>query len=581
MNGFIRVALYARVSSQKQADERTIESQKQALLERLQRDGFQLDPNFMFCDDGYSGSTLQRPALESLRDQIALSVIHRVYILSPDRLSRKMAHQAILLDEFSKQQCDVIFLSQEGLPDSPESNLLIQMQGMIAEYEREKILERTRRGRRHAAVCGSVSVFGRAPYGYRYISKAAGGGKACWEIDPEKSRTVRFMFEQVGKHQVSIRAICRELESREIVSPKGNSQWVPATVHGILTNPAYCGQAKYGKQHMVPRKPGNRAKRGDPPVPRQAKVAVATPVEEQVTISVPAIVSESLFEIVGLCMKENRQRQRQWKSGSKYLLSGMLICGQCGSAYCSRRQGGGKYHYYRCIGTDGSRQGYKPICSNSSVCAGELETEIWRDVCQLLRDPSRLAAELKRRQSQPSELADQLANQTRRVDKLRQQMDRLIDVYTEGVIEKADFTSRLARLRSRHDQETATLAGLQDHLAAPDVALAAQNLQALAEQVSDQLDSATDSLKRSVLKLLIKHIEIHPEEVRIIYKVPQNPFELGHLGGHFLQHCSRRPAVPTGTNLQIRKTYRSEMGNREVISGLFLRRTAPMKFQLL
>lgn len=295
MNGFKRVAIYARVSSQKQADDNTIESQLDAIRSRIRRDGFEHDSRFEFCDEGYSGSVLRRPALEAFRDLIFNSLIDRVYILAPDRLARRLAHQAILMEEFEKQQCEVVFLNQEGLPNSPESNLLIQMQGMIAEYEREKILERTRRGRRYAAAAGSVSVFGRAPYGYRYISKHQSGGEARWEIDLVKSQTIRFMFEQVAKHGTTLNGICRELETRQIVSPKGNPKWNTSTVLGILTNPAYTGQAKYGKERLVPRKPGRRAKRGDPAIPRQSKVAVATPPEEQITIPVPAITSQSVF----------------------------------------------------------------------------------------------------------------------------------------------------------------------------------------------------------------------------------------------------------------------------------------------
>ena len=126
-----------------------------------------------FCDNGYSGADLVRPALERLRDLVATSSIDRLYVHSPDRLSRKMAHQAILMEEFRKFDCEIVFLNQHGINDSPEANLLVQMQGMIAEYEREKILERTRRGRKHSASQGNVSVFSGAPYGYRYIRPRA------------------------------------------------------------------------------------------------------------------------------------------------------------------------------------------------------------------------------------------------------------------------------------------------------------------------------------------------------------------------------------------------------------------------
>jgi site-specific DNA recombinase len=276
-------------------------------------------------------------------------MIDRLYVHSPDRLARKFAHQAILLDELNKHGCEVIFLNQDGLPESPETKMLIQMQGMFAEYEREKILERTRRGRRYSASRGNVSVFGRAPYGYRYVSKRASRGEARWEIDPVESETVRFIFELVGQQGYSLAAVCRELKSRGTRTRQGKSNWARATLHGILLNPAYCGEASYGKTRLCPRKPGRRAKRGDPVVPRQAKVAVATPVEEQIMIPVPSLVEKPLFEVVRKRMEENRGRQRERQNGPKYLLSGLLICGHCGSAYCSRRQGSAQSTYYRCL----------------------------------------------------------------------------------------------------------------------------------------------------------------------------------------------------------------------------------------
>ncbi len=125
MTGIIRVALYARVSSRQQADAHTIDSQTQAIRQRIERDGFAVDENAIFCDEGYSGSELLRPALEMLRDRIAASMIDCLYVHTPDRLARKYSHQALLLEEFSKHSCRVIFGDHEGLADNPETNLLV------------------------------------------------------------------------------------------------------------------------------------------------------------------------------------------------------------------------------------------------------------------------------------------------------------------------------------------------------------------------------------------------------------------------------------------------------------------------
>jgi site-specific DNA recombinase len=169
MDETLRTAMYARVSSERQADELTIQSQVAALEQRIAADGLKLEDELRFLDDGYSGHSLQRPALERLRDMAWAGAVDRLYVHSPDRLARKYAYQVVLLEELAKHEIEVVFLNHDARPDSPEGTLLLQMQGMFAEYERAKILERSRRGRRHAARQGRVSVLGHAPYGYRYL----------------------------------------------------------------------------------------------------------------------------------------------------------------------------------------------------------------------------------------------------------------------------------------------------------------------------------------------------------------------------------------------------------------------------
>jgi site-specific DNA recombinase len=545
MNQETRVASYARVSSQKQADEATIESQRQAVLNRIQRDQFELPKELEFCDDGFSGSQLLRPALEQLRDQINLGLVDRLYVLSPDRLARNFAHQAILLDEFEKRQCKVIFLSQEGLPASPEANLLIQMQGMIAEYEREKILERTRRGRRHAATAGKVSVFGGAPFGYRYIGKQEGGGEASWEIDPQNSEVVKLIFDLVGNERQTLGAVCRELQRRRIRTPSGKQRWARATVTGILQNPAYYGQAKFGRERLTPRKPGRRAKRGDPAIPRRAKVTVATKPEDQITISVPAIIAEPLFNEVAKVMDENRKRQRARKKGSSYLLSGMLLCAQCDSAYCSRTQGGRQY--YRCLGTDRhrlSKAGSDSIklCNNPSVKGPELEAQVWAELCKVLSQPERLVDELQRQREASPEAESKVDKQRQRVRQLRDRLDRLIDAYESGMLLKSEFQTRVGPLRQQHDRETFALANFSED--DRPTAEAIESLESITEKVGARLQDADFELKRTLLQLLIKRIEIDTSEIRIIYKVPLRPFRQSpaSVRGE-LHHCTLRHVV--------------------------------------
>jgi site-specific DNA recombinase len=236
------VALYARVSSDQQNEGKTIESQVADLRTRIAETGATRSSQLEFIDNGYSGATLIRPALERLRDVAAAGGIDHLYVHCPDRLARNYAHQVLLLEEFLRAGVEVSFLNRE-VGQTPEDQLLLQVQGMIAEYERAKILERSRRGKRHGAQVGKVSVLGGAPYGYRYITKQEGAGEASFEIMWEEARVVRQVFEWVGRDRCSIGEVRRRLEAAKERTRTGKTVWDRATIGGMLHNPAYKGEA--------------------------------------------------------------------------------------------------------------------------------------------------------------------------------------------------------------------------------------------------------------------------------------------------------------------------------------------------
>jgi len=239
----IQTAIYARVSSAQQAEAHTVASQVAALRERVAADDLPLPEALQFIDEGYSGATLVRPALERLRDLAAAGALDRLYVHSPDRLARKYAYQVLLVDEFQHAGVEVIFLNRE-LGQSPEDDLLLQVQGTMAEYERAKIIERHRRGKLHAARAGTVNVLSGAPYGYHYISKYEGHGQARYEAVPDEARVVRQVFDWVGRDRLTIGEVCRRLTQAGEVTRSGKTIWDRSVVWGMLKNPAYrsgCG----------------------------------------------------------------------------------------------------------------------------------------------------------------------------------------------------------------------------------------------------------------------------------------------------------------------------------------------------
>ena len=161
-----------------------------------------------------------------------MGAVDRLYIHSPDRFARQYAYQVLLVDEFNRAGVEVIFFNRE-LGRSPEDDLLLQVQGMMAEYERAKMLERHRRGKRHAAHAGSVNVLVAAPYGYRDIPKHHGGGQARDEILAEEAQVVRQMFDWVGHERMTIGDVCRRLSRAGEPTRTGKSVWDRSAVWGL------------------------------------------------------------------------------------------------------------------------------------------------------------------------------------------------------------------------------------------------------------------------------------------------------------------------------------------------------------
>jgi site-specific DNA recombinase len=451
----LQIAIYARVCSEQQAEANTIASQLAALRERVLNDEVILRDDMQFIDEGYSGATLLRPALERLRDLIAAGGVDRLYIHSPDRLARKYAYQVLLIDEFRKAGVEVSFLNRK-LGQTPEDDLLLQVQGMMAEYERAKIMERNRRGKLHAARNGSVNILGTAPYGYRYINKHQGNGTGYFEIILEETRVVKEIFQWVGQERISIGEVCRRLNQAGELTRSGKTWWDRTTIWGMLKNPAYKGSAAFGKTKVGPIKPRIRAQRGHSEQPKRPYSIYDVEKEQWITISVPAIVSEELFDAVAEQLQENRQHARQRKRGASYFLQGLVCCKQCGHSYygkpVSNKSAKGQtrdYAYYRCIGTDAYRFGGQRICANKQVRTDLLEAVVWAEVKNLLEQPQRLEMEYQRRLQTPSSLLDAPATLELQINKLRQGIARLIDSYAEGFIERVEFEPRIKQMKER------------------------------------------------------------------------------------------------------------------------------------
>src|SRR5271157_4721688 len=543
-NDDLRVALYARVSGEQQAKEDTIDSQLEAVTQRIASDGLECDPELRFVDDGYSGSILVRPGLERLRDQAAAGAIDRLYMLDPDRLSRKYAYQVLILEELTQCGVEVVFL-RNPVGRGPEQDLLLQVQGMIAEYERAKIMERCRRGKQHAARRGSVNVLSGAPYGYRYGGKHEGGGEARYQVVAEEARVVRKIFEWVGQERCSIGEVRRRLQRDGVPTRTGKPAWDRATIWLMLKNPAYKGTAAFGKTRSGPLKPQRlRPQRGRPEQPRRPISRIDTSSEDQTLIAVPGLVSEELFGAVQAQLEENRQRRRDRPRGGRYLLQGLVVCKRCGyGCYgkpVSRASAKGKvpYAYYRCTGSDAYRFGGQRLCWNKQLRTDVLDAAVWEDVRHLLSEPERVRAEYERR------LQGEVAGPNREVEQInklinnaKKLISRLIDAYGDGLLDKSEFEPRISTARERLAKLESECRQRMDEAAQEsELRLVIGQLEEFAKRVSQELQEPDWNTRREVVRALVKKVEIDERELRIVYRVSPSPFEGGTQQG-YLQHC--------------------------------------------
>jgi site-specific DNA recombinase len=539
-----RVALYARVSTDKQAQQGTIDSQVSLLRSKIESEQETLESGLCFCDDGVSGAKLARPALERLRDQAAAGLIDRLYVLAPDRLARRHVDQLVLLDELHRHGVEVVFVNRPATA-TPEDQLLVQVQGVMAEYERAKILERSRRGRLHAARCGRVTVLTRAAYGYRYVDKCSGGGQASYEVLEDQAQIVRQIFAWVGQEGCSLAEVVRRLERLKVPTQTGLKRWDRSTILGLLTNPAYQGQAAYGKTRRGERQPRLRPLRSKPEVPKHAYSTHRQGPADQIPIPVPALVSAELFAAVQERLQENRQRLRQQRRGARYLLQGLLVCGCCGYAITgkgkSRPEQSGTA-YYHCLGTDGYRFGGRAVCRNRAQRVEDLDAAVWNDVCGLLNEPERLGHEFERRHERRRPDQATLEEQRLRaaLAKTKKGMSRLLDVFTEGLVDEEAFQPRMRDLQERLRKLEVELARLSEQAQhTRELQLVFSRVEEFADQVKAELTTADWTTRREILRAMVKRVEVGEDTIRVVYKVPAHPFVKAPEGGQ-VQHCWSR-----------------------------------------
>jgi site-specific DNA recombinase len=519
-------AIYARVSSDRQKENHTITSQTAALKEYAQTHDYLVPAEWVFEDEGYSGATLVRPGLEALRDLAARGEIQAALVYSPDRLSRKYAYQVLLAEELQRCGVSLVFL-QAPAGETAEDRLLAQLQGMIAEYERAQILERSRRGKRHKAQGGVVSVLSGAPYGYRYVKKSDTTA-AYYEVIEAEAEVVRRVFDLYTRAGLSINAITRHLNQQQVATRRGDSRWERSTVWALLRNPSYQGKACYGKTETRPRQRITRPLRRRNRLPSRNSASHERPRQDWIEIAVPALVDERTFAFAQEQLEKNRHYSRR-RTIEPTLLQGMLVCRDCGYALyrTSTRTSARKLYYYRCIGSDAYRHLRGALCVNRPVRQDYLDEFVWREIIRLLEEPALVQAEIDRRLTE-AQAADPLRHREQSLRhqqvRLHNSTERLLTAYQEELLSLEQLRGRMPALRKQQQAIDAELQSLA--LAATDQSRYLRLTETLAEFCT-KLHTRAAALdvieKQKIARLLVKEILVGRDTIVIRHSIPLKP----------------------------------------------------------
>src|ERR1035437_4018314 len=517
-------AIYARVSSARQKKDQTIGSQTAALRDHARQLGVELPEDWVFEDEGHSGATLVRPALEALRDLAAQGCVDVVLCYSPDRLARKVAYQALLIEEFARAGVRVEFV-RGPRGDSPEDQLMVQFQGMFAEYEKAQRMGRDRRGEGYRARTGSVNVLSGAPFGYRYVRKSDHAG-ASYEIIGHEAALVAEMFRRYADDGASIADLARWLTGQGAPTRTGKNRWDRSVVWAMLRNPAYAGTAVFGKTMATSGTPGlNRVARLQGRATPRAARTVDRPGEEWLEIRVPAIADQDTFARVRQRLEDNKRfAARNTKVPS--LLQGLAACSACGYGYyrTSARTTSRKIYYYRCPGSDDYRYEGGRVCGNKPVRADYPGTVVWDHITALLADPTLIRAEISKRLD-TARTSDPVIRQRQRLEielaRATASITAMIEAFSEQLLTIDELRDRMPHLRAREASLRGQIDALDAQAADRDAYLKlADDLEGFLTQLNGTAATAAVEERQRVLRLLVKDVLIGPEKITIRHRTP-------------------------------------------------------------
>lgn len=442
-----KAVLYARVSSDLQKKEKTIESQVAELKKQIENAGDLLVKEYV--DDGWSGARLDRPALDELRKDIKTNLFDTIYFLAADRISRAVTYQTIIIAEILKQKKQIIINGKDYV-ENPENKFTLQVLGAVSELERAKIIERSNRGKQHKLAAGLLMSYGSRMYGYNYIHKTQ-TTPARIEINEKEAKIVRFVFNTYAAGNCGMNQITRKLEEMGATTKTGKKLWNYSSMQNMFHKRTYTGMRYFNTLKTVTEyaNPLSGTKMSKKLIPREK--------EEWIGIPVPAIISQELFDKVQERLEWNRKRYRN--PSTVQLLSSLVKCGYCGSSFYSyqryfTRQYPGfpkrVYHKaaYRCARhvwymAHSKKSGLKR-CESTEKVAHTLEEWVFTVIENTFFDPIKLHdhMDLFKTRRPISRLEKELTKLEKAMKALGARKQRVMDVYAGGDLAKEEYVAK-------------------------------------------------------------------------------------------------------------------------------------------
>ena len=519
----MKTAIYVRVSTDRQTQAQTIEQQLERLRGHLDLQGEPLSADNIFRDDGYSGANLNRPGLDRLRDRVRGGVLDRVLLTSPDRLARNYVHQMVLVEEWERCGCKVEFLDRPMSQD-PHDQLLLQIRGAVAEYERVLIAERMRRGRQMKLKAGALLPWTIPPYGYRSAPDRPRDPSGV-QIEPAEGAIVRELFARYLDDKGTLLSLARHLSQFSLPSPRGNPRWSAASIRGLLINPVYTGKLYIGRSRSRPARirrsathPLGNPAHGQEPTPAEAWILIGT---------VPALVSQEDFERVQVKLALNKKQATRNNKIHCYLLRALVSCGACQSACIARTTNGGlRYYICRCQAQPIYSQPDQR-CRSRCIPAQQLDALVWEDLCRLITQPEYIIDALQRvrgGQWLPQHLQSRQQTLRKAQVGISQQLERLTEAYLMAIIPLAEYQRR----RSELEQKSQLLEAQAKELEAQvdrqaELIQLGSSIEDFCRRIHAGLANATFDQKRAIVELLIDRVLVANGEVEIRYVVPTHP----------------------------------------------------------